>query len=140
MDRANDLRVSDDGSPRPGPLTLGANAATAPTRPSKSYFRVATTDLEQGPFGAQYLIGEAGEKNIAVIDDGKTCGAGPADRAAMEIVELGGKVVAREKAGLPAAKAFTDGPAAHVGVPDANGLVLGSLTALGHTMFFGSFS
>jgi branched-chain amino acid transport system substrate-binding protein len=121
-------------------LTLGANAATAPVRPFKSYFRVATTDLEQGPFGARYLIGEAGEKNIAVIDDGKTCGAGPADRAAMEIAELGGKVVAREKAGLPTAKAFTDGPAAHAGVPDANGLGLGSLTALGHTMFFGSFS
>ncbi len=80
-------------------LTLGANAATAPARPYKTYFRVATTDLIQGPFGAQYLVNKAGKKNIAVIDDGKTYGAGLADQAAAEITKLGGKVVAREKVG-----------------------------------------
>jgi branched-chain amino acid transport system substrate-binding protein len=80
-------------------LTLGQAATTAPARPYKTYFRVATTDLIQGPFGAQYLVNKAGKKNIAVIDDGKTYGVGLADQAAAEITKLGGKVVAREKVG-----------------------------------------
>ena len=80
-------------------LTLGDAAATAPKRPFPTYFRVATTDLVQGPFGAQYLVQKAGKKNIAVIDDGKTYGAGLADQAAAEITKLGAKVVAREKVG-----------------------------------------
>jgi branched-chain amino acid transport system substrate-binding protein len=80
-------------------LTLGANAASAPARPYKTYFRVATTDLIQGPYGAQYLVNTAKKKNIAVIDDGKTYGAGLADQAAAEITKLGAKVVAREKVG-----------------------------------------
>ena len=57
-------------------LTLGEQATTAPKRPFASYFRVVTTDLIQGPFGAQYLVQKAGKKSIAVIDDGKTYGAG----------------------------------------------------------------
>lgn len=80
-------------------LTLGATATTAPKRPFATYFRTATTDLIQGPYGAQYLVSTAGKKNIAVIDDGKTYGAGLADQAAAEITKLGGKVVAREKVG-----------------------------------------
>ena len=80
-------------------LTLGDAATTAPKRPFPTYFRVATTDLVQGPFGAQYLVQKAGKKNIAVIDDGKTYGAGLADQAAAEITKLGAKVVAREKVG-----------------------------------------
>ncbi|MDT7551775.1 MAG: branched-chain amino acid transport system substrate-binding protein [Pseudonocardiales bacterium] len=80
-------------------LTLGDAAATAPKRPFPTYFRVATTDLVQGPFGAQYLVQKAGKKNVAVIDDGKTYGAGLADQAAAEITKLGAKVVAREKVG-----------------------------------------
>jgi branched-chain amino acid transport system substrate-binding protein len=80
-------------------LTLGDAAATAPKRPFPTYFRVATTDLVQGPFGAQYLVQKAGKKSVAVIDDGKTYGAGLADQASAEITKLGGKVVAREKVG-----------------------------------------
>ncbi len=80
-------------------LTLGDNPTTSPKRPFPTYFRVATTDLVQGPFGAQYLVQKAGKKNIAVIDDGKTYGAGLADQAAQEITKLGGTVVAREKVG-----------------------------------------
>ncbi len=80
-------------------LTLGDAAATTPKRPFPTYFRVATTDLVQGPFGAQYLVQKAGKKNVAVIDDGKTYGAGLADQAAATITKLGGKVVAREKVG-----------------------------------------
>lgn len=61
-------------------LTLGQNFATAPTRPFDTYFRVATTDLVQGPFAANYLVQTAGKKNIAVIDDGKTYGANLAEQ------------------------------------------------------------
>ena len=39
-------------------LTLGENPTAAPERPFPSYFRVATTDLIQGPFAAQYLVRE----------------------------------------------------------------------------------
>ena len=70
-------------------LTLGDNPVQSPKRPFPTYFRVATTDLVQGPFGAQYLVQKAGKKNIAVIDDGKTYGAGLADQAAQEITEAG---------------------------------------------------
>ena len=80
-------------------LTLGENATAAPSRPFASYFRVATTDLIQGPFAAQYLIQKAGKKSIAVIDDGKTYGAGLAEQFAQEAEKLGAQVVAREKVG-----------------------------------------
>jgi len=79
-------------------LTLGANP-TSPSRPFPTYFRAATTDLIQGPFAAQYLVQKAGKKNIAVIDDGKTYGAGLADNFSKEAESLGAKVVAREKVG-----------------------------------------
>src|SRR5690349_6176743 len=36
-------------------LTLGNDPVNSPTRPFPTYFRVATTDLIQGPFGADYL-------------------------------------------------------------------------------------
>src|SRR6185503_1267395 len=44
-------------------LTLGEDATGSPKRPFASYFRVATTDLIQGPFAAQYLVEKAGKKN-----------------------------------------------------------------------------
>jgi branched-chain amino acid transport system substrate-binding protein len=80
-------------------LSLGDQPTTAPKRPVASYFRVATTDLIQGPFGAQYLVQKAGKKNIAVIDDGKTYGAGLAEQFSQEATKLGAKVVARERVG-----------------------------------------
>ena len=80
-------------------LTLGQDAVSSPSRPFPSYFRTATTDLIQGPFGAQYLVQKAGKKSIAVIDDGKTYGAGLADQFAQEAQKLGATVVARAKVG-----------------------------------------
>jgi branched-chain amino acid transport system substrate-binding protein len=80
-------------------LTLGDNPTEAPKRPFPNYFRVSTTDLVQGPFAARYLIQKAGKKNIAVIDDGKTYGAGLAEQFAQEAQKLGAKVVAREIVG-----------------------------------------
>lgn len=80
-------------------LTLGDNPATAPARPYDSYFRVATTDLVQGPFGARYLVGTLGKRAVAVIDDGKTYGAGLAADFAEEARRTGATVVTREKVG-----------------------------------------
>jgi len=80
-------------------LTLGQDATTSPKRPFGSYFRVVTTDLIQGPFGAQYLVEKAGKKNIAVINDGKTYGAGLAGTFAEEAKKLGANVVAQEQVG-----------------------------------------
>ena len=79
-------------------LTLGDNPSS-PSRKYPNYFRVATTDLIQGPFAAQYLVQKAGKKNIAVIDDGKTYGAGLAETFSGEAKKLGANVVAREKVG-----------------------------------------
>ena len=80
-------------------LTLGEDPTGAPKRPFASYFRVATTDLIQGPFAAQYLVEKAGKKSIAVIDDGKTYGAGLAETFTQEAREARRDVVAREKVG-----------------------------------------
>jgi branched-chain amino acid transport system substrate-binding protein len=80
-------------------LTLGQNFATAAARPFANYFRVATTDLIQGPFAANYLVQTAGRQRIAVIDDGKTYGAGLADQFAQQATRLGAQVVARERVG-----------------------------------------
>ena len=80
-------------------LTLGQNPTASPQRPFPNYFRVATTDLIQGPFAAQYLVQKTGKKNIALVDDGTTYGAGLADEFAKEAEKLGAKVVSREKVG-----------------------------------------
>ena len=47
-------------------LTKGADYLTAPARPNANYFRTCTTDAVQGPFAAQYLLGE-GIKKVATI-------------------------------------------------------------------------
>jgi len=80
-------------------LTQGDNYQTAPSRPNATYFRTATTDAIQGPFAAQYLVQKQGKKNIVVIDDGKTYGAGLAGQFAAEAEKLGAAVPARLKVG-----------------------------------------
>jgi branched-chain amino acid transport system substrate-binding protein len=80
-------------------LTLGEQATTAPRRPFDNYFRVSTTDLVQGPFAANYLVQTAGKKAIAVIDDGKTYGAGLVEQFSQQATKLGAQIVAREKVG-----------------------------------------
>ncbi|MCX6465847.1 MAG: branched-chain amino acid ABC transporter substrate-binding protein [Pseudonocardiales bacterium] len=80
-------------------LTRGENFAEAPARPFDNYFRVATTDDLQGPFAAQYLVETAGITSIAVIDDGKTYGAGLADAFAAAAEEAGATITSRERVG-----------------------------------------
>ncbi|MEW1611897.1 MULTISPECIES: branched-chain amino acid ABC transporter substrate-binding protein [unclassified Streptomyces] len=65
-------------------------------RPFASYFRTATTDAVQGPFAAQYLFNDAKKKNVFVIDDKKTYGAGLAATFKAEFEKLGGKVAGTE--------------------------------------------
>lgn len=78
-------------------LTRGEAYATAPVREFDNYFRVSTTDDLQGPFGAQYLVETAGLTRIAVVDDGKTYGAGLADTFVAAAEDLGATIVAREQ-------------------------------------------
>ncbi|WP_432093922.1 branched-chain amino acid ABC transporter substrate-binding protein [Streptomyces sp. bgisy100] len=63
------------------------------SRPFKSYFRTATTDVIQGRFAAQYYYNDAKKKKVFVIDDKQTYGAGLAKIFAQEFKRLGGKVV-----------------------------------------------
>lgn len=61
-------------------------------RPYASYFRTATTDAIQGPFAAQYVYNDSKKKNVFVIDDKKTYGAGLAATFTEEFKKLGGTV------------------------------------------------
>ncbi|MEO3977164.1 branched-chain amino acid ABC transporter substrate-binding protein [Streptomyces sp. CAU 1734] len=62
------------------------------SRPFKTYFRTATTDVIQGKFAAQYLYNDAKKKNVYVVDDKQTYGAGLAAIFSAEFERLGGKV------------------------------------------------
>ncbi|GLF98550.1 branched-chain amino acid ABC transporter substrate-binding protein [Streptomyces yaizuensis] len=65
-------------------------------RPFKTYFRTATTDVIQGRFAAQYLFNEAKKKNVYVVDDKQTYGAGLAQIFAAEFKRLGGKIAGED--------------------------------------------
>lgn len=76
-------------------LTLGTG--DTPARPFDTYFRVSTTDLQQGAFAARHLVQDTGLRSIAVIDDGKAYGVGLADEFAREAASLGARIVDREQ-------------------------------------------
>lgn len=80
-------------------LTRGEQYETAPKRQFDTYFRVCTTDDNQGPFAANYMVTKENKKNIAIITDGKTYGEGLAKEFAKKAQSLGAKIVAREKVG-----------------------------------------
>jgi branched-chain amino acid transport system substrate-binding protein len=61
-------------------------------RPFEYYFRVATTDLIQGPFAANYAYQTAGKRNVVVVHDKKTYGQGLALQFKAQFEKLGGKV------------------------------------------------
>ncbi|QGV82850.1 branched-chain amino acid ABC transporter substrate-binding protein [Streptomyces ficellus] len=62
-------------------------------RPFKSFFRTATTDQVQGAFAANYLFNTAKIKQVYLIDDQKTYGAGLAASFKDTFTKLGGKIV-----------------------------------------------
>ena len=76
-------------------LTQGADYLTAPARPNANYFRTCTTDVVQGPFAAQYLLGE-GIKKVATIHDKKSYGQGLVGEFSKAFTAGGGTVVAAE--------------------------------------------
>ena len=91
------------------PVFSGANitqvspANTNPTltkgtdgkRAYATYFRTCTTDAIQGPFAAQYLLGE-GIKKVATVNDKKTYGQGLVTAFEAEFKKGGGEIVAHE--------------------------------------------
>jgi branched-chain amino acid transport system substrate-binding protein len=76
-------------------LTKGADYINAPARPNPNYFRTCTTDAVQGPFAAQYLLGE-GIKKVATIHDKKSYGQGLVTEFAKAFTAGGGTITAAE--------------------------------------------
>ena len=79
------------------PLSQGPNFAKGDKkRPFDSYFRTATTDSVQGPYGAQYLYTTAGKKTVATVDDQLAYGVGLVQQFGQEYTKLGGKILDHE--------------------------------------------
>jgi branched-chain amino acid transport system substrate-binding protein len=77
-------------------LTRGPKPEDAPKRVWPTYSRVASTDTYQGPFAADYALGDGGFKSVFVIHDKKTYGQGLAATFSKRFEEKGGTVVATE--------------------------------------------
>ncbi|MGA5129201.1 branched-chain amino acid ABC transporter substrate-binding protein [Streptomyces olivoreticuli] len=74
-------------------LSQGANWLKGQkTRPFKTYFRTATTDIIQGRFAAQYAHNDAKKTKAFVVDDKQTYGVGLSSIFAEEFKRLGGQV------------------------------------------------
>jgi branched-chain amino acid transport system substrate-binding protein len=69
-----------------------------------NYIRVVTTDDNQGPAAARYILETLGAKNVYIIDDTETFGKVIADNFQKYLTDNGGTVVARD--GVP--KTTTD--------------------------------
>jgi branched-chain amino acid transport system substrate-binding protein len=93
LDRAGIAQISPaNTSPA---LSLGTG--DQPQRPYATYFRLATTDLQQGAFAARHLVEVEEVRSIAVVDDGKAYGVGLADEFVREAEGLGARIVGREQ-------------------------------------------
>jgi branched-chain amino acid transport system substrate-binding protein len=77
-------------------VTRGPDFKTSPKRIWTTYHRVATLDSLQGPFAADYVLGEAGYKTAVVIHDKKTYGQGLARAFTERFTSKGGKVALTE--------------------------------------------
>lgn len=73
----------------------GANDLVPTLRPTGkvTYFRVATTDSNQGPVGADFAFKKLGLKTVYVVDDTEVYGTGLAGAFVTEFQKLGGKVI-----------------------------------------------
>ena len=72
-------------------LTRGSDPR-GKVRPFEFYFRVAASDLAQGPFAAGFAYQSAGKRNVAVIHDKTTYGQGLALGFKAQFEKLGGRV------------------------------------------------
>ncbi|GHD53438.1 MULTISPECIES: branched-chain amino acid ABC transporter substrate-binding protein [Streptomyces] len=77
-------------------LTQGKNWQTSKSRPFKTYFRTATTDALQGGFAAEYAYSTLKKKNVFVVDDKQTYGAGLAKLFKAGFTKNGGKVAGED--------------------------------------------
>jgi branched-chain amino acid transport system substrate-binding protein len=77
-------------------LTRGPKPDDTPQRIWPTYFRVATTDAFQGPFAADYALGDGGFKSAFVIHDKKTYGQGLAASFTERFKDKGGTIVGTE--------------------------------------------
>lgn len=75
-------------------LTQGPDWAKGKkTRPYKTYFRTATTDVLQGAYAAEFAYSKIGKGKVFVVDDKQAYGAGLATIFKEEFAKRGGKVV-----------------------------------------------
>ncbi|MFJ3636613.1 bifunctional serine/threonine-protein kinase/ABC transporter substrate-binding protein [Streptomyces sp. NPDC090112] len=88
-------------------LTLGPDwAAGTRSRPYPTYFRTLATDVDQGPFAARHLYGEAKKTKLYVVDDASAHGTALSSGFTAEFRKLGGTVVGTEQVD-PAERTFT---------------------------------
>ncbi|MFG2989600.1 bifunctional serine/threonine-protein kinase/ABC transporter substrate-binding protein [Streptomyces sp. NPDC048257] len=105
-------------------LTLGPDwAAGTKSRPYTTYFRTVATDVDQGPFAARYLHGEAKKTKLYVVDDASAHGTALTSGFTAEFTKLGGTVVGTEQVD-PAERAFA-GLAARVRSSGADAVYFG---------------
>jgi branched-chain amino acid transport system substrate-binding protein len=77
-------------------LTRGPKPDDSPQRIWPTYHRTATTDTFQGPFAADYALGDGGFKTAFVIHDKKTYGQGLAATFTARFKEKGGTIAGTE--------------------------------------------
>ncbi|MEW2116715.1 branched-chain amino acid ABC transporter substrate-binding protein [Streptomyces sp. NPDC005474] len=94
FDTANLVQISPSNTAPE--LTQGKNWQTAKSRPFKSYFRTATTDALQGGFAAEYAYTTLKKRNVFVVDDKQTYGAGLAKLFKAGFTKSGGKVAGED--------------------------------------------
>ena len=85
----------DAGISQVSPSATNPNYTDQASTPVTS-FRVIGRDDQQGPIGADFMVKTLGCKNVAVVDDKSTYGAGLATNAATAIAKDGGTVVDTE--------------------------------------------
>lgn len=76
----------------------GANDLLPTLRPTGkvTYFRVATTDSNQGPVGADFLFKKQNLTSVYVVDDTEVYGTGLAAAFIKEFTNLGGKILGHD--------------------------------------------
>jgi branched-chain amino acid transport system substrate-binding protein len=91
LDKANIVIISPANT-NPS-LTQGQDYLKTKTRPFKSYFRVATTDLIQGAFAADYAATSLKAKSVYLVNDKLVYGQGLTKAFGDEFTKKGGKVL-----------------------------------------------
>ena len=74
-------------------VTPASTAVGLSQKGYKYFFRTATLDSSQGAFAADLMVNQLGKKNIAILHDNSTYGAGLAEETRSAVEKLSGKVV-----------------------------------------------